>query len=233
MPCRNLLDGLTNVPDFPSDSMTIVLPVFNRQSYLQREIETILEFTEDLSTAVQIMIVDDGSRDGTPEVVEDLRIQYPQIDSIRLREQKGPIAAAQQGLQHARGDLIFLRESYQPLTMEELVPLWNLRSDPTIVMARARTRIRRIDESLMKRLMNWGKRIEDHWLGKAYQSSELQMIRREAVEKMDTRDDGGSSLEVKHFAHRRVTPPTQIAEHSVPIPKLLESMDASRRVSRS
>jgi len=83
--------------------VTVVIPSFNCIAYIEAAIRSVLaqEFQ-----AFEIVIVDDGSHDGTAEIVRTLRQEHP--DKIRLFEQanSGSAVARNRGIREARGDLI-------------------------------------------------------------------------------------------------------------------------------
>ncbi len=83
--------------------VTVVIPSFNCVAYIEAAIRSVLaqEFQE-----FEIVIVDDGSSDGTSEITRALRQKYP--DKIRLFEQtnSGSAVARNRGIREARGDLI-------------------------------------------------------------------------------------------------------------------------------
>ncbi len=137
------------------ESLSIVFPVFNRQETVASRIVELLEDVAELSTRVQVIVVDDGSNDATPEILDDLRRSFPQVEVARMKQQQGPAAAVPIGLRLATGDLVFAHESYDKVDMSEVKQLWSLRSDPELVMARARTRTRKVDQSLLEKLSQW------------------------------------------------------------------------------
>lgn len=196
----------------PVDSISIVLPLFNQQHLLNDKAVKLLENTAEWAVRAEILLIDDASSDATPEVADDLRRTYPQFKVARHPKQLGPAASAQTGLALATGDLVFVREAYEIPAIEELQPLWDLRADSSIVMARARTRTRRIDNSLLKKLSDWGRKLEESWVGKAYQSTELQMFRRLAMERISLDKAPKDNLEITHLSHRRVATP-KLREH--------------------
>lgn len=96
--------------------LTVAIPCYNSQDYMRHAVETVLIGGED----VEILLVDDGSTDGTPEIADELAGEYPTI--IRAIHQKngGHGSAVNAGLANASGvyfkvldsDDWFDRESY-------------------------------------------------------------------------------------------------------------------------
>ena len=84
-------------------AITVVIPTFNRATYLRRSIESLLAQSVPASD-YEILIVDDGSTDGTREVclsfASDARVKYvPEIN-------QGIAAAKNRGAELARGSII-------------------------------------------------------------------------------------------------------------------------------
>lgn len=54
----------------------------------------------------EVVVIDDGSTDSTPEVLERLRREYPFLRSVRHRVRRGIADALRTGYTHARGDIL-------------------------------------------------------------------------------------------------------------------------------
>ncbi len=192
------------------ERLSVILPVANQQRDLVRRTEWLLYELSELCRSVQIVMVDDGSTDATAEILDQLRCTYPQIHSLRIARKVGATQAVEVGLSRADGEFIFLHESYDPLDLESLTQLWALRHDKELVVARASTRTKRIDQPLLTKLAHWGKSLEEHWKRETKSLDDkplqkgLQMMRRDAVEQVARVDDGQKNLEVSHLSQRRV-----------------------------
>ncbi len=85
--------------------ISIVIPVYNEREslpLLHAEIETAAQGLE-----VEVLLVDDGSRDGSWEVIAELAGRCSWVQGIRLRRNFGKAAALSAGFRAARGDIIF------------------------------------------------------------------------------------------------------------------------------
>jgi glycosyltransferase involved in cell wall biosynthesis len=189
------------------ESVSIIFPVRDCQAEVTPRIEKLLDWLCDLSHDVQIIVVDDQSHDATPEVLDDMRRRYPQVNVIRNVKATGPSQSVESVLCLARGDFIFLHPSYDPVDHEEILQLWQLRKDEQLVIARAATRVRRIDQQLLQRLQDWGRKLEEHWPVPRAVVNGLQMMRKDAVKSLSKVKDSSEELEVTHQSHRRITAP--------------------------
>jgi len=189
------------------ESLSVIFPVRDIQSEVQNRVQDLLERLCEISSDVQLIAVDDQSEDATPEILEDLRRRFPQLNVIRNNQSAGPAQSVESVLCLARGEFIFLHQSYDPIDFEEVLQLWKLRKDEQLVIARAATRVRRIDQQLLQRLNDWGRKLEEHWPAPRTVVNGLQMMRKEGIKSLAKIKDSEEDLEVTHQSHRRITGP--------------------------
>ena len=83
--------------------VTVILPTYNRAAYLKQAIDSIRQQT---LTDWELIIVDDASRDSTPDVVRAWTQKDPRIRYYRHQHNSGLATARNTGLKHARGTYI-------------------------------------------------------------------------------------------------------------------------------
>jgi glycosyltransferase involved in cell wall biosynthesis len=92
---------------------SVVIPTFNRLDKLQKVIKAIRSQIRPADTDLEVVVVDDGSSDGTPEWLES-QIENPGFRAIH-QPNSGPARARNQGVKAASGDLIlFLGDDTEP-----------------------------------------------------------------------------------------------------------------------
>ena len=189
------------------ESLSIIFPVRDRQAEIESRVVGLLELLCELTREVQLIVVDDQSEDATPEILDNLRRQYPQVNVVRNNKAVGPAQSAESVLGLAKGEFIFLHQSYESIDFEEIHQLWQLRKDEQLVIARAATRVRRVDQQLLQRLHEWGRKLEEHWPAPKAVVNGLQMMRKDGVKSLSKVKDSSEDLEVTHQSHRRITAP--------------------------
>ena len=79
--------------------LTFAVPCYNSEAYMEHCIQTLLEGGED----VEIILVDDGSKDGTGDIADRYAAQYPTIVKAVHQENGGHGEGVNQGLRRASG----------------------------------------------------------------------------------------------------------------------------------
>jgi glycosyltransferase involved in cell wall biosynthesis len=90
----------------PRPELSVVIPVFNEAenvAELHRQLTTALET---LRRPYEILLVDDGSQDGTVERLLEIEARDARVRVLRLRRNFGQTAAFSAGFDHARGEVV-------------------------------------------------------------------------------------------------------------------------------
>jgi glycosyltransferase involved in cell wall biosynthesis len=89
--------------------ISVVLPAFNESEALQRVIPAVVDALK--NETIEIIVVDDGSIDGTRNAIIFLKSRWPMLRYVRLSRNFGMEAALSAGLRVARGDAVILMDS--------------------------------------------------------------------------------------------------------------------------
>ncbi len=87
--------------------LSVVMPVYNERATLRTVIERVLS----LSLDMELICVDDGSKDGSVEVLKELASQYPQIRFLEQPQNMGKGAALRRGIAEATGDYVIVQDA--------------------------------------------------------------------------------------------------------------------------
>ena len=86
--------------------ISLVIPVYNERDSLPALYDEIARCARSQSLNVEVIFVDDGSRDGSWQIINDLAHQHGNIHGIRFRTNFGKAAALSAGIRAARGDIL-------------------------------------------------------------------------------------------------------------------------------
>ena len=86
--------------------ISVVIPVFNEEDCVRPLCETVRNACRSLQSSYEIILVDDGSRDRTFELLKEIHEQDPDIKVVRLRRNFGQTPAMMAGFEFARGEVI-------------------------------------------------------------------------------------------------------------------------------
>ena len=86
--------------------LSVVIPVLNEREALPDLLGEVERACKSLQISWEAIVVDDGSTDGTTELIEELGAERPEIRGIRLRRNFGKSAALAAGIEHSSGETI-------------------------------------------------------------------------------------------------------------------------------
>ncbi len=83
--------------------LSVVVPMFDEEAVIGMFADRLRPVLDDLGQSYEVVVVDDGSRDTTPALLEKARRDWPELRVVRLRTNAGHQAALSAGLMRARG----------------------------------------------------------------------------------------------------------------------------------
>src|SRR5437763_14365321 len=86
--------------------ISLVIPVYNEQDSLTTLHAEIAEVARQANLSLEVVFVDDGSKDGSWAVIADLAHRHPWVHGLRFRRNFGKAAALSAGFRAARGDIV-------------------------------------------------------------------------------------------------------------------------------
>jgi glycosyltransferase involved in cell wall biosynthesis len=168
--------------------ISVVLPVRNGEHHIESRVIGVLEALSDLTRGTtEVIVVDDGSKDSTPEVLSELKARYPQVRIVRHSRPRGLEAAGQTGLERSTGELVFIQETDAIVRIEDMRRLLRMSEDKSVVAARAESTPRPLSGALMRRLRAFGTHATDPMESTAESTAKktsMQMIRRPHLQKL-------------------------------------------------
>jgi glycosyltransferase involved in cell wall biosynthesis len=109
--------------------LSVVMPVYNEQATLRQVVDRVLA----VPLGIELICVDDGSTDGSREILAQLQAERPQIRVLLQPRNIGKGAALHRGIQEATGDFVIIQDAdleYDPAEYTVLLePLIEGRAD--------------------------------------------------------------------------------------------------------
>jgi glycosyltransferase involved in cell wall biosynthesis len=103
--------------------LSLVYPVFDEADNIGLLLDESLRLAPKFSSDFEILVVDDGSRDGSAGIIEEWRRADPRIRVLQHASNRGYGAALHSGLREARGKLVFFCDADLQFDLEELSTL--------------------------------------------------------------------------------------------------------------
>src|SRR5437870_4358399 len=126
--------------------VTTIIPVYNRAAMLREAVASVLAQTY---RPIEILVIDDGSTDDTPRVVDELAQMHPQEIRVIHQGNTGAGLAREAGRQTARGEFIQHLDSDDLLLSQKFEKqVEGLREHPECGVSYRKTRYHNADGSV-------------------------------------------------------------------------------------
>lgn len=107
----------------PAPKLSVVIPCFNEQQRLPRTVEQVERYLDARGDAYELILVDDGSTDGTRGVMDDAAARHHAVRIVALPRNRGKGRALAEGVKVSRGDTVLVSDADLSTPIEELVKL--------------------------------------------------------------------------------------------------------------
>jgi glycosyltransferase involved in cell wall biosynthesis len=102
------------VPD-----LSIIIPSYNEESRLPATLDSIATYLSELGREAEVLVVDDGSKDGTVAVAEYFRIKIPTLRVVSNGINRGKGYSVRHGMHEARGRIALFTDADLSAPIEE------------------------------------------------------------------------------------------------------------------
>lgn len=116
------MNAQTHTGHEPPD-ISVVVPVFNEEPNLRELHRRVTQTLDALGRPFEIVAVDDGSSDGSVEVLKTLRAEDPRLRIVRLARNFGQSPALYAGFAHVRGRIVVMLDADLQNPPEEMPKL--------------------------------------------------------------------------------------------------------------
>ncbi len=105
-------------------NISVVVPLYNEEESLPELMEWINEVMKANSFSYEVIFVDDGSKDASWQVIQDLKTKYSQVRGIKFRRNYGKSAALNVGFESALGDVVITMDADLQDSPDEIPALY-------------------------------------------------------------------------------------------------------------
>lgn len=173
--------------------LSIIIPVFNEEHTILAILQRVQDVQLPAGISREIIIVDDGSIDGTRQRIQNHRSHHP-TKVIHKEKNQGKGSALKTGIQHATGDIILIQDAdleYDPSEYPNLIEPIITQKTSVVYGSRFKGRIKNM--TLTNRLANmitnltltllYGHRLTDA-------NTCFKLYRRDLIKDLEIRSDG-------------------------------------------
>lgn len=109
--------------------LSVVMPVYNERATLRQIVERVLS----VPLEIELICVDDGSTDGSREILAELTKEHSSLRALLQPRNMGKGAALRKGIEEATGDFVLIQDAdleYNPVEYPNLLaPLLQGKAD--------------------------------------------------------------------------------------------------------
>ena len=172
-------------------SISAVFPAFNDAGTIAQIVTDTLALLPTVTEDYEVVVVDDGSGDGTASILDDLARRRSRVRVIHHPRNRGYGAALRTGFRHATKDLIFYTDGDAQYDVRELARLTPLMTNGVDVVngykrRRADRRHRVVLGEIYKRLARWLFRLPIRDV-----DCDFRLLRRDAIQRIELVSVGG------------------------------------------
>jgi dolichyl-phosphate beta-glucosyltransferase len=129
-------------PEAPE--LSVIIPSYNEEQRLPATLKRIAAYSRSASHPIEVIVVDDGSRDRTIAVAEQFRSEIPSLRVISNGENRGKGYSVRHGMQEARGHIVLFTDADLSAPIEEVEKLLPAMKDQDVAIGS-----RAVDRSLI------------------------------------------------------------------------------------
>jgi len=141
--------------------ITVVVPLYNEDESLPELSEWIAKVMDENSYTYEVLFVDDGSKDNSWNVIEELSAKNPSLKGIKFQRNYGKSAALQKGFEAAQGNVVITMDADLQDSPDEIPELYRMvmEDDFDVVSGWKKKRYDPITKTIPTKLYNWAARV--------------------------------------------------------------------------
>lgn len=106
--------------------ISLVIPLYNEVESLPELHGWIKKVMEENGYSYEVIFVDDGSNDGSWEIIKSLHEKYENVTGVKFRRNYGKSAGLNVGFEHTKGDVVITMDADMQDSPDEIPGLYNM-----------------------------------------------------------------------------------------------------------
>jgi glycosyltransferase involved in cell wall biosynthesis len=168
-----------------TNKLSVIMPAYNEAPNLTVMVPSTLKALADITAEHELIVIDDGSTDGSAETLRTLKADHPALKVVRHRHNLGKSRALTSGFEVASGDIVILMDADgqdDPAAIERLIAALDAGAD--LVTGRRAQRHDRFIKRRTSQVYNWVTATVTGVEGKDFNSG-LKAMQRDVVESLN------------------------------------------------
>jgi glycosyltransferase involved in cell wall biosynthesis len=171
----------------PPCALSVVVMAFNEVESVDLTVHELLDCLRQQNESFEILVIDDGSVDGTSALVDRLTADIPEVRVVHHEVNRGLGAVYRSGFEYARGDLLTFFPADGQFPASIIPEFLRAMDGREMVLGYLPDRT----DSMLGRALSWGERRLYSWLlGPVPRFQGVLMFRRRLLESIDLYSEG-------------------------------------------
>ncbi len=136
---------MSDTPAGKPAGLSVFFPAYNDSGTIASMVIRAVQTASELTPDYEVIVVNDGSQDATPEIIDELARTYPHVRAVHHPRNRGYGGALQTGFRSATKDFIFYTDGdaqYDPAELEAALGADDVRTRISSTATRSADRIR-------------------------------------------------------------------------------------------
>lgn len=104
--------------------LSIIIPAYNEEKRLPKTLKEIDDYLKKQNYNYEIIVVNDGSKDRTAQIIEDLKSEIANLKLIDNKENHGKGAVVGQGMLNAKGEYRLFADADNSTSIDQIEKMW-------------------------------------------------------------------------------------------------------------
>ncbi len=136
-------------------SVSIILPVYNEEQYVDKVVRKIARILQDSIENFEIVIIESGSTDNTPVIVDNLEREIHNVIVVHQEQREGMGSAVSLGITTASMEYFFLFDADEPFDFQDIFKAFDIINSCDIVSAFRLNRNEGMKRKVYSGVFNW------------------------------------------------------------------------------